>query len=207
MSEDLLIALDQYLAAGIHIGTQVKTVTMEPYIYRVRQDGLYVLDVRKFDERIRVAAKFVARVDPPSSVVVVGARQYAHKPIQTFAAVTGVTPLAGRFIPGTFTNPKLPQYIEPSLIFITDPRADSQAVNEGATISVPIAALVDTDNSLKFIDLAVPCNNKGRKSLSLTYWLLARQILRERGELGPDSEFPFKIEDFETVLHRPEQQE
>lgn len=204
MTEDLLVALDQYLAAGIHIGTQVKTVTMEPYIYRVRQDGLYVLDIRKFDERIRVASKILGRVDPSSAIAVVGARQYAHKPIQTFCAITGATPLAGRFIPGTFTNPRLPQYTEPSLVFITDPRADAQAVREGAKIRVPIVGLVDTDNSLQYIDVAVPCNNKGRKSLSLAYWLLARQILRERGELTPEAEFPFTVEDFEAMLRRSE---
>lgn len=203
MSEDLLVALDQYLAAGIHIGTQVKTVTMEPYIYRVRQDGLYVLDIRKFDERIRVAARMLARVDP-STVAVVGARQYAQKPITTFCTVTGATPLAGRFIPGTFTNPRLPQYTEPKLVFVTDPRADAQAVREGAKIRVPVVALVDTDNSLQYIDLAIPCNNKGRKSLSLTYWLLSRQVLRERGQLTPDAEFPFTVEDFEATLRRTE---
>lgn len=204
MTEDLLIALDQYLAAGIHIGTQVKTVTMEPYIYRVRQDGLYVLDIRKFDDRIRIAAKFLARVSAPSGLAIVGARQYAQKPIQMFCNVTGATPLAGRFIPGTFTNPRLPQYTEPSAIFVTDPRADAQAVREGAKIRVPIVALVDTDNSLSYIDLAIPCNNKGRKSLSLTYWLLARQVLRERGELTPEAEFSFTIEDFEAILRRGE---
>jgi small subunit ribosomal protein S2 len=204
MTEDLLIPLDQYLAAGIHIGTQVKTVTMEPYIYRVRQDGLYVLDIRKFDERMRTAAKFMARQDPPSKVAVVGARQYALKPIETFCAVTNATPLAGRFIPGTFTNPRLPQYTEPSLIFITDPRADSQAVREGAKIHVPVLALVDTDNSLSYIDLAIPANNKGRKSLSLAFWLLAREVVRERGGLAPDGEFPYKVEDFEAILRRTE---
>ena len=203
MTEDLLVALDQYLAAGIHIGTQVKTVTMEPYIYRVRQDGLYVLDIRKFDERIRIASRMLARADP-ATIAVVGARQYAQKPIQTFCTVTGTTPLSGRFIPGTFTNPRLPQYTEPTLLLVTDPRADAQAVREGAKIRVPIIALVDTDNSLQYIDLAVPCNNKGRKSLSLTYWLLARQILRERGQLTPEAEFPFKVEDFEAILRRIE---
>ena len=202
MTEDLLVPLDQYLAAGIHIGTQVKTVTMDPYIFRVRQDGLYVLDVRKFDERIRVAAKFLARHDPPSQIAVVGARQYAQKPIRTFCKATGATPIAGRFIPGTFTNPALPHYVEPAVVFITDPRADSQAVREAAKTRLPIVALCDSDNSLAYIDLAIPANNRGRRSLSLAYWLLARQVLRERGDLAPDAEFSLKIEDFEVSLGR-----
>ncbi|MFX1562378.1 MAG: 30S ribosomal protein S2 [Promethearchaeota archaeon] len=205
MTEDLLIALDQYLAAGIHIGTQVKTVTMEPYIYRVRQDGLYVLDIRRFDERIRTAAKFIARHEPPQKIAVVGARQYAQKPIQTYCTVTKATPLSGRFIPGTFTNPSLSQYTEPNLILITDPRADHQAVREGAKIRVPIVAFTDTDNSLANIDLAIPSNNKGRSALALSFWLLARQVLRERGELAVDAEFPFTVEDFSAVLRKTEQ--
>jgi small subunit ribosomal protein S2 len=204
MTEDLLVPLDQYLAAGIHIGTQVKTVSMEPYIYRIRQDGLYVLDIRKFDERLRIAAKAIARQETPSKIVVVGARQYAQKPIRTFSGAIGATPLAGRFIPGTFTNPRLPQYTEPDLVLITDPRADYQAVKETAKIRVSVIALVDTDNSLSYIDLAIPANNKGRQSLALVFWLLTREVLKERGELTPDTEFSLRPEDFVAMLRRTE---
>lgn len=204
MTEDLLVPLDQYLAAGIHIGTQVKTVSMEPYIYRIRQDGLYVLDIRKFDERLRIAAKTLARQENPTKIVVVGARQYAQKPIQIFCSAIGATPLAGRFIPGTFTNPRLPQYTEPEMVLITDPRADYQAVKEAAKIRIPIVALVDTDNSLSYIDLAIPANNKGRQSLALVFWLLTREVLKERGELTPDTEFNLRPEDFVAMLRRTE---
>lgn len=62
--EELLMARDTLLSAGIHIGTRMKTVDMEPFIYRVRPDGLFVLDVKKTDDRIRIAAKFLARFQP-----------------------------------------------------------------------------------------------------------------------------------------------
>ena len=68
MSE-LLIELDNYLAAGLHIGTQQKTSDMEKYIFRVRSDGLYVLDIQKTDERIRQIAKLLARYDPEDILV------------------------------------------------------------------------------------------------------------------------------------------
>ena len=138
------------------------------------------------------------------AIVVVGARQYAQKPIITFCGAIGATPLAGRFIPGTFTNPRLPQYTEPELVLITDPRADYQSVKETAKIRIPTIALVDTDNSLSFIDLAIPANNKGRQSLALVFWLLTREVLKERGELTPDTEFSLRPEDFVAMLRRTE---
>ena len=61
---DLLVAEDIYLTSGVHIGTQQKSADMKDFIYKVRQDGLYVLDVKKTDERIRAAASFLSRYDP-----------------------------------------------------------------------------------------------------------------------------------------------
>ncbi len=194
---ELLISLDVYLAAGVHIGTHIKTKDMKPFIYRVRPDGLYVLDVRKTDERIRIAARFIARY-PPAKVAVVSARQYGFRPVEKFCSLVGAIPVVGRFIPGTFTNPKLPTYIEPELVVITDPRADKQAVIEASDMGLPTIAFCDTDNRAEYIDLIVPLNNKGRKSLALAYWLLAKQVLVERGELAPGEELPIPREEFET---------
>ncbi|MGQ9759126.1 MAG: 30S ribosomal protein S2 [Candidatus Methanomethylicaceae archaeon] len=196
---DLLIPLEVYLAAGIHIGTHVKTNDMRPFIYRVRPDGLYVLDVRKTDERIRVASKFIARFKG-ENVYAVSARQYGFKPVEKFASLIGGKALTGRFIPGTFTNPKLPTYVEPDLLLVTDPRADWQAIIESAEVGIPVVGFCDTDNRSQLIDLVIPINNKGRKSLALAYWLLTRQILRERGELAPTAELPATIEDFESKV-------
>ncbi len=178
---ELLVNLDEYLAAGVHIGTQQKTKDMLPFIYKVRPDGLYVLDVKKTDERIRVAAKFLARFQP-DKILVVSRRQYGHKPIKKFAELTGAKAIAGRFIPGTLTNPQLEFFLEPDVLVATDPRGDEQAVLEASRIGIPVVALCDTDNSLARVDLAIPTNNKGRKALAVIYWLLAREVLRNRGE-------------------------
>ncbi len=190
---ELLTNLDNYLAAGIHIGTQQKTADMKPYIYRVRPDGLYVLDVKKTDERIRIAAKFLAKF-PKDKILVVSRRQYGRKPIEKFAKIVGAIAIGGRFIPGTLTNPMLKYFIEPEVVIITDPRGDEQALKEANQIGLPVVALCDTDNSASGCDIVIPTNNKGRKALTIIYWLLAREILRERGELN-EEEFP-SLEEF-----------
>ncbi|MFQ5815374.1 MAG: 30S ribosomal protein S2 [Candidatus Hydrothermarchaeaceae archaeon] len=190
--EELLTTLDDYLAAGIHIGTSQKNADMNQYIYRVRADGLYVLDVKKTDERIRNAAKFLTRFKP-ENVLVVSRRQYGHKPIEDCAILTGTKAIAGRFIPGTLTNPALESFIEPEILLVTDPRGDEQALKEASDIGIPVVGLCDTDNATSGVDLVIPANNKGKKALVIVYWLLAREMLREKGALGKD--FP-SLEEF-----------
>lgn len=194
---DGLMDFDTYLSSGVHIGTKQKTGAMAPFIYRVRPDGLYVLDVRKTDERIRLAGKFLARLEP-ASVIAVSARQYGQRPAQRFGEVTGSKSIVGRFIPGTFTNPSYRGYLEPSVLIVTDPMADEQPMREATEMGIPVIGLCDTDNETADIDLIIPTNNKGRKALALVYWLLARQVLRERGELPPDKPFEVSVEEFET---------
>ncbi len=192
---ELLVPLDQYLASGVHIGTHICTKPMREFVYRVRSDGLYVLDVRKIDERLRIAARFIARHEP-SSIVVTAVRQYGQQPAQKFCSLIGCKAVTGRIIPGIFTNPRLEWYLEPDLLVVTDPRADSQAIIEAAKTGIPIVAFVDTDNKIDYVDLIIPANNKGRKSLAFLYWVLTRQVLRERGELEPTAELPVPVEEF-----------
>ncbi|MHA1636573.1 MAG: 30S ribosomal protein S2 [Candidatus Thorarchaeota archaeon] len=201
---DLLTEMDKFLAAGVHIGTQVKTQDMENFVYRQRPIGLYVLDVRKTDERIRVAAKLISRINP-EKVVIVSGRVYGKRPVQSFAKYIGGFAFTDRFVPGTLTNPSIagPRvYIEPELVIITDPRTDEQALTEAARIGVPVIALCDTDNVTTNVDLVIPSNNRGRKALALIYFLLAREVLRERGEVTPDSEVAFTTDDFEPQVQR-----
>ncbi|HIQ23763.1 MAG TPA: 30S ribosomal protein S2 [Pyrodictium delaneyi] len=198
---ELLVPLERYLSAGMHIGTHICTAYMKKFVYRVRPDGLYILDIRRTDERLRVAAKFLARFDP-SKIVVVSVRQYGQRPVQKFCTYLGCKALTGRILPGTFTNPSLEWYMEPDVVIISDPRADSQAVDEAARMGVPTVALADTDNRIENIDLVIPVNNKGRRSLALTYWILAREILREQGKLQPDQDLPEPPEAFEFKVRR-----
>jgi small subunit ribosomal protein S2 len=203
--EGLLLTQDTLLSTGIHIGTKIKTKDMEPFIYRVRGDGLYVLDLKKTDERIRVTAKFLARFEP-SKIAIAAARLYAREPVLKFCEVVGAIPITGRFVPGMLLNPIYPNRIEPDVILVSDSKADFQAVKEAASMGIPVIALCSTDNDFSYIDLAIPTNNKGRRALAIIYWLLARQILRERGEIPPDEEMSVSIEDFEVKLVEKNQQ-
>ncbi|MCA6213184.1 30S ribosomal protein S2 [Thermococcus bergensis] len=199
--EEYLVPLDQYLAAGVHIGTQQKTKDMKRFIYRVRQDGLYVLDVRKTDERLRAAGKFLAKFDP-DRILAVSVRLYGQKPVKKFGEVTGARAIPGRFLPGTMTNPQVKNFFEPDVLIVTDPRADHQAMKEAIEIGIPIVALVDTENLLSYVDLAIPTNNKGRKSLALIYWILAREILFNRGDISSREDFKVPVEEFEMRIIR-----
>ena len=198
-SEALLLPQEILLSAGVHIGTRVKTRDMEPYIYKVRPDGLFVLDVDKMNERIKVAARFLARFDL-SKVVVASSKRYGRTPVEKFCELTGAVPRIGRFTSGTFTNPVFSGYFEPVAVVVTDALADDQIVEEAALVGVPVVALCSTDNNLSNVDLIIPVNNKGRRSLAVAYWLLCREIKRERNELPRDGDLPVSIDDFETSL-------
>ncbi len=189
-----IIPQDEYLTAGIHIGTQQKTKEMMRFVYRVRTDGLYVLDIQATDQRIRLAAKMLAKYDP-QRVLVVSARQYGHYPSEMFAKAIGARAITGRFIPGTLTNPKLHIYVEPDVLVVTDPAGDVQAVNEAINVGIPVIGLCDTNNSTSNVDFVIPTNNKGRKALALIYWLLAKKTLEERGDT-----INYTVADFEAEI-------
>jgi small subunit ribosomal protein S2 len=191
---DLLVTEDVYLTSGVHIGTQQKSADMKPFIFKVRSDGLYVLDVKQTDLRVRAVAKFLSRF-PLDKIMIVSARQYGQKPAKVFAKAIGAQVIAGRFVPGSLTNPTLPQYVEPDVLFVTDPAADQQAVAEALNIGIPIVALCDANNETRNVDLVIPTNNKGRKALSMIYFLLTREMLRLRG-----ISTALTAEDFETEI-------
>jgi len=203
VAEELLLTQDELLSAGIHIGTRMKTKDMTPFIYRVRPDGLFVLDVKKTDERIRTVAKFLARFEP-LRVAVVAARLYGHEPVRKFCEVTKAIPIIGRFTPGSISNPSYPHRLEPGAVVVSDPKADWQAVKEASGAGIPVVALCSTDNEFSDVDLVIPTNNKGRRALAVVYWLLARQVLRERGEIPPDGSISLSIDDFEVKLAKEE---
>lgn len=189
-----LVSIDEYLAAGVHIGTQQKTQDMMRFVYRVRTDGLYVLDIQSTDERIRVASKLLSHYDP-SRILVVSSRQYGQHPAKMFSKALGTRAMLGRFIPGSLTNPQIHGFFEPDIVIVTDPAGDAQVLKEASSIGVPIVALCDTNNLISNVDLVIPTNNKGRKALSLVYWLIAREVSRLNS-----TPFNYELTDFETPL-------
>lgn len=187
------------LSTGIRVGTPVKTKFMTQFITKANPEGLYIIDIKKTLARINVAAKFVNRSDI-SKVLVCSGRQYATMPIERFCEITGARKMLGRFMPGTLTNPLLPFYTEPQLVIISDPQTDIQAVQEAKNAGIPVIGMSNTDNVTSHVDLIIPANNRGRKALATVYWLLARQILIERGEIGESDSMKYQIDDFETKI-------
>ena len=199
MEEELLISEEEYQKSGVHIGTQVKTQDMVKYIFKIRNDGLYLLDLKITDKMLKIAGKMLSRIDP-TQILVVAQRQYAFRPVTKFSEVIGSKAIVGRFIPGTLTNYQLPTYTETKAIVVTDPLADTQVMKEAKDVGVPIIALCDANNKTDFVDLVIPSNNKGRRSLALVYWLLSRETLKNRGDIKSYDEFKFTIDDFESQI-------
>jgi small subunit ribosomal protein S2 len=197
--QPMMVSEEIYMTSGVHIGTRQKTADIKEFIYKVRNDGLYIIDVKKTDERIKAAAKFLAKYDP-AKVLVVSVRQYGQKPVRKLGEMTGIQVLDGRFQPGTLTNPNAKTFLEPEIILLTDPLADIQALHEAKNIGIPVLALCDTNNETKYIDYVIPTNNKGRRALALIYWLLARAILKEQGKIQSDEDFKATVEDFEAEI-------
>ena len=183
MSEEteLLIPLELYEESGVNIGTKQKSADMSRFIDTVNSDGLYLLNLNQTDNRIRIIASFLNRYEP-SQIMVVSARQYGQRPARMFAEAIGANSAVGRFIPGSLTNQSLRSYKEPDILFVTDPASDQQSLREAVNTGLPIVGLVDANNKLRNVDVALPANNKSRHSLALIYWLLSREVLKSRGE-------------------------
>jgi small subunit ribosomal protein S2 len=184
----LLIPREKYLSAGVHIGMATKTADMERFIYKIRPNGLAVLNVGLLDRRIAFAANVISNTN---KVLVVARKENAQEAVNKFSELTGIKAIPGRFMPGSLTNPSYKHFFEPELLVVTDPFADKQAIKEAKQMRIPIIGLCDTFNETSFIDLVLPCNNKGKKSLSLIFWILAKLIVEKRGD-----KFDAKPEDF-----------
>ncbi len=197
--EGMLTSEETYMTSGAHIGTRQKTSDVKQFIYKVRNDGLYIIDIEKTDERIKKAAKFISKFKP-EEILSVSVRQYGKKPIRMLGENTGIQVLDGRFRPGTLTNPTSKNFLEPELLIVTDPLADSQALTEAKNTGIPVVGLCDTNNDLKYLDIAIPTNNKGRRALALIYWLLTREILKVKGDIKKYDDFKPTVEDFEAEI-------
>ncbi len=195
VQKELLVPADMYRKAGVVFGTTICTKYMKKFTYRILNDGYYMLDVAKIDERLRIAARFLSSFEP-EKIAVTAVRLYAQKPVQEMCKRVGCKAIVGRVMPGVFTNPYLEDYMEPEVVLVSDPRTDKQALKEAAKIGVPVVAFADTDNKIEGIDLVIPANNKGRRSLALLYWLLTREILRNRGVLAPGQDLDVGYEEF-----------
>ena len=197
-----LVPYDVYERHAVHIGTNQKSADMRGFLDLIQQDssGLHLIDVNQTDARIRVVANFLSNYES-ERILIVSARQYGQRPARKFARAIGARHIVGRFIPGTLTNPRLRTYIEPEVILVTDPAADSQALSEAVSSGMPVVGICDANNKLRNVDLVLPANNKGRRSLALIYWLLSRETLKIRDSItDADWERSQNVDDWESTF-------
>tara|TARA_B100000902_G_scaffold1723_1_gene2248 strand:- start:4704 stop:5351 length:648 start_codon:yes stop_codon:yes gene_type:complete len=184
---EYLLPLDIYQQHFVHIGTQQSSAHMVPFLEDQKQEGtgLYLINLDETNKRFSTVSNFLNKFKP-ENILVVSARQYGQRPARRFAQAIGARHIVGRFIPGTLTNPRLRSYIEPEVIIVTDPQADQQALSEAVNSGLPVVGICDANNTLRFVDLVLPANNKGRRSLALVYWLLAREVVKAQGRVTDD---------------------
>ena len=189
--ESFLVPSDTYFKAGVHIGTKFKTKYMAEYIYKIRNDGLSIMNVSQIDKKIREAVDFLVKYNP-EDIIVVSRRENGWKPVVLFGKATGCRTIIKRYQPGRFTNPQLETFTEGKVLVVTDAWPDRNALKDGKFSGMKVLGICDSNNETYELDLIIPGNNKGRQSLGLIYFLLAREFCKVKG-------LPFDIPEDEFV--------
>ncbi len=196
--DGLLVPTERYLESGIHIGTKIKTGDTKDFIFKKRRDRIYIIDLKKIDDGIRNALEVLKKYDV-KDILIVATRMYAINASRKLKQMLDIETVEKRFVPGTFTNKESKHFKEPEIVLVCDPRNEKEAIREANMMNIPVIGLVDTDNTTRGLDVVIPMNNKGRKSLALFFWILARELLLKEGKIKSYDEFKLPITYFERL--------
>lgn len=189
-----LVPVEEYLTSGVHIGTKFKNGYSEKFIHKSRADGLKILDTEMIDERLKILIKMLSKYEP-QDFAIMGRRENAKKPLSVFSKLVGCDVFTGRYLPGKLTNASLEDYREYKVVIVCDPLTDKNILNEAFEQGIFTVGFCDTNNRTNKLDLAIPINNKGKRSVALAFFLLAKHYLANRGILK-ETDFKYSVEDF-----------
>jgi small subunit ribosomal protein S2 len=193
---DMLIPLDEYVKAGIYLGTKVVTPEMKACVYRRRADGLAIFNTDLIDEKLKEGIEYLSKFEP-KDVILVCKRQAGWKAAMKFSEVTGIRTFTKKYPAGILTNTTLPDFFENELTIVVDSWLDKNALHDTLRVKKKVLMICDTNNFSKGADKIIIGNNKSPKSLGVIFYILAKGYCKERGIEADIPDLDWWTEEFE----------
>ncbi len=178
--EEMLVPLEEYVKAGIYLGTRAVTPCMKKYVYRRRADGLAIFNTDLIDEKIKEGVEYLSKFEP-KDIIVVCKRPAGWKAIDMFGRLTGIRVFTKKYPAGILTNTSLPNFFENELTIITDQWVDKNALQDTLNVNKKVLMICDTNNFSKGADQVIIGNNKSPRSIGLIYYLLTKGYMKAKG--------------------------